>query len=102
MWRYAVLTAHQPGARHAPLHFLSGGLFSKDINDLYERLALPVWMSHGTRGDFVDYRAKSTVEGRPNWRFSVFEAGALPYFEKPHEFCAAYDDFLRAAGPSLS
>lgn len=102
MWNYAVLTAQQPGARHAPLHFLSGGLFSKDINNLYEELSLPVWVSHGTRGDFVDYRGKSTVEGRPNWRFSVFEAGALPYFEKPGQFCDEFDTFLRAAGPSRS
>jgi hypothetical protein len=27
-----VLTARQPGARFAPLHFLSGGLFSQDIH----------------------------------------------------------------------
>jgi pimeloyl-ACP methyl ester carboxylesterase len=97
LWRYCVLTAHQPGAEHAPLHFLSASMFSQDINDVYERLAHPVWMSHGVRGDFVDYRGKATVEGRPNWRFSVMPTGALPYFEQPAEFCAAYDNFLRAA-----
>jgi hypothetical protein len=43
-------------------------------------------MSHGTRGDFVDYRGKALVEGRPNWRFEVFEAGAMPYFEQPQRF----------------
>jgi len=94
LWRYCVLSAQQPGAEHAPLHFLSASLFSKDINNVYEVLRQPVWMSHGVRGDFVDYRGKSTVDGRANWRFTVFDTGALPYFEKPAEFCAGLDDFL--------
>jgi pimeloyl-ACP methyl ester carboxylesterase len=71
-------------------------MFSNDINDVYERLTLPVWMSHGTRGDFTDYRGKGTVQGRPNWRFSVFETGAMPYFEQPQAFQAAFDAFLAA------
>lgn len=94
LWRYAVLTAAAPGAEHAPLHFLSAGLFSGDINDVYERLALPVWMSHGVRGDFVDYRGKTTVAGRPNWRITVYETGAMPYFEQPQAFREAYREFL--------
>lgn len=99
MWAYAVATARQPGARYAPLCFLSAGLFSNDVNTLYEALRLPVWMSHGTRGDFVDYRGVDTVKGRPNWRVSVFEAGALPYFEHPAEFTAQFDGFVAAPFP---
>jgi len=98
LWRYDVLTTRLPGAEHAPLHFLSAGMFSADIHTVYEQLALPVWMSHGVRGDFTDYRGKSIVEGRPNWRFTVFPTGALPYFEVPERFFAAYDAFL--AGPA--
>jgi pimeloyl-ACP methyl ester carboxylesterase len=94
LWHYCVATTRQPGAEYAPLHFVSGGLFSADIHDVYERLAEPVWMSHGTRGDFTDYRGKSLVAGRPNWHFDVFDAGALPYFELPDAFCSAYDRFL--------
>lgn len=96
LWQYCVATAHQPGAEHAPLHFLAGSMFSKDINNLYEKLTQPVWMSHGVRGDFVDYRGKDTVEGRPNWQVTVLQTGALPYFEVPGEFCAAFDTFLRS------
>lgn len=99
LWRYAVLTAEQPGAEHAPLHFLSGGLFSADIHDVYDRLAPPVWMSHGVRGDFTDYRGKTRLEARPNWRFSVFPTGALPHFERLVDFCTAYDAFLRDPPP---
>ena len=94
LWRYDVLTTRQPGAEHAPLHFLSAGLFSADIHTLYEQLAMPVWMSHGVRGDFTDYRNKTIVEGRPNWHLSVFPTGALPYFEIPERFFEAYDSFL--------
>jgi len=96
LWRFDVLTTRQPGAEFAPLHFLSAGLFSADIHTVYEALALPVWMSHGVRGDFTDYRGKGLVEGRPNWHFTVFQSGAMPYFEDLAGFCAAFDTFLSA------
>ena len=96
LWRDAVATARESGAERAPLHFLSAALFSADINDVYERLQQPVWMSHGTRGDFTDYRGRDTVAGRPNWRFSVFETGAMPYFEQPAAFLAELRAFLDA------
>lgn len=102
LWAYDLITTRQPGAHHAPLHFLAANLFSADIHTLYEQLAMPVWMSHGVRGDFTDYRGKTLVEGRSNWRFSVFPTGALPYFEVPQEFCAAYDGFIAAAAPAAS
>jgi pimeloyl-ACP methyl ester carboxylesterase len=99
-WAYAVKTARQPGARFAPFHFISAGLFSTDIQRVYASLPQPVWVSHGTRGDFTDYRGDSIVRGRPNWRFTVFETGAMPYFEKPAEFFAAFDGFLADASGS--
>jgi pimeloyl-ACP methyl ester carboxylesterase len=94
MCDYAVRTAREPGARHAPLAFLSGKLFSADIGSVYDGLALPVWASHGTRGDFTDYRAKARLAGRPNWCFTVYEGGALPYFEHREAFAAELDAFL--------
>lgn len=94
LWRYDLLTTRQPGAEWAPLSFLSAGLFSADIHTLYEQLSQPVWMSHGVRGDFTDYRAKTLVQGRPNWRITVFDSGALPYFEDLAGFCRAWDEFL--------
>lgn len=101
LWAYDLLTTRMPGAEHAPLHFLSAKLFSADIHTVYESLAMPVWMSHGVRGDFTDYRGKAIVERRPNWQFTTFATGALPYFEVLQDFCEAYDRFLssRPAGP---
>jgi pimeloyl-ACP methyl ester carboxylesterase len=99
LWRYDVLTARQPGARFAPLHFLSGALFSNDIHSIYEALSQPVWMSHGKRGDFKDFGAKRLVHDRGNWRTTVYPTGALPYFEVPSTFLLDLDMFL-AAPPS--
>jgi hypothetical protein len=96
MWAYSVATAAQPGARHAPLNFLAGNLFSNDISTVYEALTQPVWASHGVRGDFTDYRGLRIVSGRPNWQIDVFQTGALPYFEVPAAFNARMDAFLRA------
>ena len=52
---YSWRSAHQPGARHAPYAFVSAALFSADIRDVYEKLTMPVWVPHGTRGDFRDF-----------------------------------------------
>ena len=96
LWAYAVLTTQAAGAHFAPLHFIAANLFSADIHTVYERLNGPVWMSHGVRGDFTDYRGKVIVEHRANWQFTVFPCGAMPYFEVPEDFCKAYDLFLSA------
>ena len=94
LWRYCVLTARQPGARHAPLYFLSAFLFAADINTVYEKLACPVWVSMATRGDFTNYKGRSTVEQRANWQFVLMPGGALPYFEDLAAFTAKSDAFL--------
>lgn len=94
LWAYDVRTARQPGARFAPLHFLTGSLFSQDIHRIYEALTQPVWMSHGVRGDFKDFRGKRLVDDRGRWQTTVYETGALPYFEVPSAFLADLDAFL--------
>ena len=94
LWAYDLLTTKGSGAEYAPLYFLSAYLFSADIHTVYEKLEMPVWVSHGVRGDFTDYRGKVIVESRPNWHFTVLPTGALPYFEVPEDFCNAFDGFL--------
>ena len=100
LFAYDVLTTHQPGAEHAPYAFISGFLFSNDITRVYDGLALPVWMVHGVRGDFVDYRGKTLVQDRPNWTIDVLETGALPQFEMIDAFATRYDAFLRSVPPA--
>lgn len=93
MVAYDYATTHQPGAEHAPFCFVSGYLFSRDIRALYRALTCPVWMVHGTRGDFVDYSGTQAFRDRPGWEIHVLETGALPHFERLEEFVHAYDAF---------
>ncbi len=96
--QYDYLTTHQDGAQHAPYYFVSGFLFSADIMRVYHSLTLPVWMAHGVRGDFVNYKNKGQVEGRTNWTIDVFQTGAMPHFEAQDTFVQAYDTFLNRRG----
>ena len=97
LWAYDVKITRAPGAEHAPLHFLSGGLFSADIHSVYDALAQPVWVAHGDRGDFTDYRGLAAFAGKPNWQVTPLHAGALPHFEAGSGFLEAFDRWL--AGP---
>jgi pimeloyl-ACP methyl ester carboxylesterase len=99
LWRYDVLTTRQPGAEHAPLHFLSASMFSADIHDVYEQITQPVWATHGVRGDFTDYRGMAIVQDKPNWQVDVLPTGALPHFEVPERFFALFDGFLGGVRP---
>ncbi len=96
LWAYDVLTARQPGARFAPLYFLSGNFFSADIHAVYEAVSQPVWMSHGVRGDFTDFRQQGRLALRSKWTVTAFATGALPYFEEPAGFAKALAGFLAA------
>jgi len=94
MAQYADVATHQPGAENAPYAFLSGILFSADIRNVYEALGMPVWLPHGTRGDFKDFRGADWTKSRDNWHLQSFDTGALPHFEEPEAFITALRTFL--------
>ena len=94
--QYDELTTQQPGAENAPYAFLSGRLFSKDIRNIYESLEMPVWLPHGTRGDFKDFRGAAWTKDRDNWTVDSFETGALPHFEETERFMTRLNAFLQA------
>lgn len=100
LWAYDVQVARAPGAEFAPLHFLSAGLFSADIHDVYDALSQPVWVAHGNRGDFTDYRGLAAFASKPNWQVSPLQSGALPHFEPASGYLEAFDRWL-AAGQTL-
>ena len=79
------------GAIAGGVHFLSGFLFSGDSGTLYQELKQPVWVVHGVRGDFVEYRGLRQVAERSNWAVEVLPTGALPHFEMTEEFVRRYD-----------
>lgn len=97
---YDYLTAHQPGAEHAPFYFVSGFLFSRDITRVYQQLRLPVLVIRGVRGDFTDYAQLDTMAARPNWTVRVFQTGAFPHFERPGDVDRAYETFLAGLEPA--
>ena len=94
LFAYDYLSAHQPGARHAPYCFVAGHLFPTDATTLYEALTLPVLMLHGSRGDFVDFRDAPRFAGRPNWTIRALPTGAFPHFEDPATVTGAFDAFF--------
>jgi pimeloyl-ACP methyl ester carboxylesterase len=94
----AWATTREPGAEYAPYAFLSGRLFSADIRNVYESLRLPVFMTQATRGDFRDFSEAGWTAARDNWQVLRIDGGALPHFEQPQRFAAAYRAFLAGHG----
>jgi pimeloyl-ACP methyl ester carboxylesterase len=92
---YAYLTAHQPGARHAPLYFLSGQLFTPRVRDqVYAQLDVPVLVLYDrdafTRFDMLP----ALLEERSNWRaVRIRPTLGLPHFDKPEDTAHALDTF---------
>ncbi|MBZ0301835.1 MAG: alpha/beta hydrolase [Anaerolineae bacterium] len=92
---YDYATTHQPGARFAPLYFVSGKLFSPDILEtVYQKLELPVLVVYDRDG-FVRFdELPALAEGRSNWKLArIAPTKGLPQFEKMPEVAAALDQF---------
>lgn len=102
MYQHATRLSRTPGAHRAPLCFIAGYLFGADMPTVYDRLTHPVWLSHGVRGDFTDFSRAEKLTHKANWRMTVFQTGALPYFELTPAFIEAYDDFLGQVGSGQS
>ncbi len=97
---YAYATAHQPGARFAPLAFVSGQLFSPDIREaVYEQLTIPVLAIYD-RDAFVRFDTLPHVlERNPNWRTTrLIPSKGLPQFERLDETAAALVSFWQEVG----
>ncbi len=92
---YGYVTTHQPGARYAPLYFVSGKLFSPFIReDVYEHLELPVLVIYD-RDNFVSFDTlPNLVVRRDNWQVSrVAPTKGLPHFEETDKTIMAMSDF---------
>lgn len=95
---YGYLTAHRPGARHVPFHFVSGKLFSPDIRAYYASVRQPV-LAFCDQSDYGQSDLlPAFVEDHPNWTLRCVEdTKAMPHFEKPVETCTAIEEFLKQA-----
>lgn len=92
---YDYATAHQPGAQHAPLYFISGKLFTPGILPaFYERLELPILIIYDYDAFTGFERLPEVVEAHDNWRAVRIEPTAgLPQFEQMDPLAKALDDF---------
>lgn len=94
---YAYLTAHQPGARYAPLYFVSGRLFTPNIaNAVYERLKLPVLVIYD-EDPFVSFELLPRVINTcGSWRaVRVAPTKGLAHWDKPDETTRTMEAFWR-------
>jgi pimeloyl-ACP methyl ester carboxylesterase len=90
-------SARAPGARYAPLTFLSGRLFARDVRSLYESLTHPVWVAYGDLGDFSDFSESAWALDRPGWKLSRYEqTGAMVHYQHPDRFVADWLAFVQA------
>jgi pimeloyl-ACP methyl ester carboxylesterase len=97
---YAYATAHQPGARHAPLYFLSGQLFTQRATEvLYARLRQPVLVLHDRDANLNFDLLPPFVADRGNWQVErIAPTLGIPHWEKPAETLAAMDRFWSGLG----
>lgn len=86
---YDYATTHQPGARYAPLYFISGTLFTPNIREeVYATLDLPVLVLYD-RDPFVRFDALPDFrQQHPQWQsVRITPTNGMPQFEQPAE-CA--------------
>lgn len=101
---YAYRTAHQPGARYAPVYFLSGGLFTPMVRSrLYGQLVQPVLALYD-RDPYVRFdQLPEFVAARSRWQAVRLRPSlGLPHFERLAEVVEALEAFwdgLRSGSP---
>lgn len=96
---YGYATAHQPGAEHVPLHFISGTLFTPDAaHVLYAQVEQPTLVLYD-QDFYVSFDALPELLGQnKRWRaVRIIPTRGLPHFERLPETVAAMDGFWEDA-----
>lgn len=91
---YALETTRQPGAKYAPVYFISGQLFTNDAyGDLYSKLTIPVIVLYDQDG-FVSFdRLQQFTQQEGVKAVRIEGTDGLPQFEKMPEVKGALDAF---------
>lgn len=92
---YSYETSHQPGARFAPLYFLSGELFTPGVRrSIYESVPVPVLVLHNRDG-YVSFRELDPfLRNHMNWAAARIPGTAgMPHWERPEKTIAELDHF---------
>jgi len=93
---YAVISARAPGARFAPIAFLSGSLFTPDaLHSIYDRVSCPVLVLYD-QDPYVDFaELRRFLVGKPRWHAQrIAGTLGLPHFERGPSTRATIDAFL--------
>ena len=92
---YAYLTAHQPGARYAPLYFVSGRLFTSDVRrEIYEKLKIPAMVIYD-QDNYTSFEELSglLLKGSDWSAVRVAPTRGLPHFEELQTTVHVLDNF---------
>lgn len=97
---YAHATTHQPGAKNAPLYFLSGQLFTAKAGDtLYDKLTQPVLVLYDKDPNIDFHELPDFLSHHANWRAErIAPTCGMPQWEKPAETASAIEDFWKRLG----
>lgn len=92
---YAYLTSHQPGARYAPLYFVSGRLFTPGVRqEIYEKLDIPALVIYDQDAYTSFEGLSSLLLNRTNWNaVRVEPTRGLPHFEELRTTVQVLDNF---------
>lgn len=93
---YAYATSHQPGARYAPLYFVSGQLFTTGVRDsIYAKLDdMPVLVLYDRDPNVRFDALPEFLRDHTNWQAErVAPSLGLPHWDVPDAAIAALDRF---------
>lgn len=92
---YAWATSHQPGARFAPLYFISGQLFTPDaVQSLYERVTQPTLALYDRDGYTSFDALPALLAVRSNWQAErITPTLGMPQFERLGDTTRALQSF---------
>jgi pimeloyl-ACP methyl ester carboxylesterase len=96
-------TSHQDGARYAPAAFV-GGALNLSIRETYPGLTQPVQIVWGREAQVTPVSdANLFIQARATSKLKVFEqCGLLLHDERPADFLALVEGFLRASTPAAA
>lgn len=97
LFDYDYDSSHQPGARHAPLYFVAGKLFTRYVREaVYARLQQPVLVLYDRDGYVSFEELPAFRQRRDNWTTArISPTRGLPQFDQPLDTVHTIVDFHR-------
>lgn len=97
MIEYAYASAHQPGAEHAPLYFLTGKLFTSQVRtEVYERLRVPTMVIYDKDPYSKFMTLPDLLLKNPAWQaVRLVPSMGLPHFERLPDTVDVIDNFWK-------